>query len=107
MPRAKAPTVESQTLILEPEDNERLANLCGPFDEHLREVELRVGVEIANRGNLFKVSGAPEAVRAAERLLRFDWRRRHRSKLETRPRRIPGQGGFSSHPSAHGTRNAR
>ncbi len=71
MPRPPKPSaVESVTLTLEPEDNERLANLCGPFDEHLREVELRVGVEIANRGNLFKVSGAPEAVRAAERLLK-------------------------------------
>ncbi len=71
MPRlAKPSAIESETITLEPEDNERLANLCGPFDEHLREVELRVGVEIANRGNLFKVSGAPEAVRAATRLLK-------------------------------------
>jgi phosphate starvation-inducible protein PhoH and related proteins len=64
-------TLDSETLILEPEDNERLANLCGPFDEHLREVELRVGVEIANRGNLFRLSGAPEAVKSAARLLRL------------------------------------
>ena len=71
MPRPASPTaIESETITLEPEDNERLANLCGPVDEHLREVELRVGVEIANRGNLFKVSGAPEAVRAATRLLK-------------------------------------
>ena len=71
MPRlAKPSAIESETITLEPEDNERLANLCGPFDEHLREVELRVGVEIANRGNLFKVSGAPEAVRSATRLLK-------------------------------------
>ncbi len=71
MPRLAKPTaIESETITLEPEDNERLANLCGPFDEHLREVELRVGVEIANRGNLFKVSGAPEAVRSAARLLK-------------------------------------
>lgn len=62
--------LESQTLSLEPEDNERLANLCGPFDEHLREVELRVGVEIANRGNLFRVSGSAAAVRAAVKVLR-------------------------------------
>jgi phosphate starvation-inducible protein PhoH and related proteins len=71
MPRAPKPTpIDSETLTLEPDDTERLANLCGPFDEHLREVELRVGVEIANRGNLFKISGAPEAVRAAARLLK-------------------------------------
>jgi phosphate starvation-inducible PhoH-like protein len=72
MPRTPTPsTLDSETLILEPEDNERLANLCGPFDEHLREVELRVGVEIANRGNLFRLSGAPEAVKSAARLLRL------------------------------------
>jgi len=57
-------------LTLEPEDGERLANLSGPFDEHLRQIELRVGVEIANRGNLFRISGAPPRVKVAERVLR-------------------------------------
>lgn len=54
---------------LEPDDAERLANLAGPFDAHLRQVELRLGVEIANRGNLFRVTGEADAVRAAERAL--------------------------------------
>ena len=57
-------------LALEPDDGERLANLTGPFDEHLRQIELRLGVEIANRGNLFRVSGADHAVKLAERVLR-------------------------------------
>ena len=57
--------------VLEPADNERLANLAGPFDAHLRLVELRLGVEIANRGNVFRVSGEDaDAVARAERLLR-------------------------------------
>jgi phosphate starvation-inducible PhoH-like protein len=55
--------------VLGPEDNERLANLCGPFDEHLRQVELRLGVEIANRGHVFRVSGEAKAAAAAEKLL--------------------------------------
>ena len=55
---------------LEPADGERLANLAGPFDEHLRQVELRLGVEIANRGNVFRVTGAAHAVKLAERVLR-------------------------------------
>jgi phosphate starvation-inducible PhoH-like protein len=55
---------------LEPDDPGRLANLCGPLDEHLRRIELRVGVEIANRGNLFRVNGPAPAVRVAERVLR-------------------------------------
>ena len=55
---------------LEPADAERLANLAGPFDEHLRQIELRLGVEIANRGNVFRVSGEERAVRIGERVLR-------------------------------------
>jgi phosphate starvation-inducible PhoH-like protein len=47
---------------LEPADGARLANLAGPFDEHLRQIELRLGVEIANRGNVFRVSGHADAV---------------------------------------------
>jgi phosphate starvation-inducible PhoH-like protein len=56
---------------LQPDDLERLANLCGPFDAHLRMIELRLGVEIANRGCVFRASGEdPAAVAQAERVLR-------------------------------------
>ncbi|TDJ32644.1 MAG: PhoH family protein [Gammaproteobacteria bacterium] len=55
---------------LEPEDNDRLANLCGQFDEHLRQVETRLGVEINNRGNRFVVIGQPDPARAAGRVLK-------------------------------------
>ena len=51
----------SRDVILEPADNNRLANLCGQFDEHLRQVERRLGVEIASRGNTFRVTGRPGA----------------------------------------------
>jgi phosphate starvation-inducible PhoH-like protein len=55
---------------LEPADNERLANLAGPFDAHLRQIELHLGVEIANRGNVFRVTGRDEtAVQRARKLL--------------------------------------
>ncbi|MEO8160340.1 MAG: PhoH family protein [Arenimonas sp.] len=53
-----------------PDDAARLANLAGPFDEHLRQIESRLGVEIANRANVFRVSGAAAATRSAEALLR-------------------------------------
>ncbi|WP_147653934.1 PhoH family protein [Vulcaniibacterium gelatinicum] len=56
--------------VLEPADSERLANLAGPFDDHLRMIELRLGVEIANRGNVFRLTGPDEAVERAEKLLR-------------------------------------
>jgi phosphate starvation-inducible PhoH-like protein len=57
-------------IALEPDDIERLANLSGPFDQHLRQIELRLGVGIANRGNLFRLSGDEKAVAVAERVLR-------------------------------------
>lgn len=60
--------------VLEPAETERLANLSGPFDGHLRMIELRLGVEIANRGNIFRVVGPQTAVNKAERLLRDLWR---------------------------------
>lgn len=56
-------------LSLEPVDNERLANLCGPFDRHLRQIEDRLGVEISNRSNQFRVSGPPPAVETAHTVL--------------------------------------
>ena len=56
--------------VLEPEDNTRLANLCGPFDEHLRQIELRLGVEIDRRGAIFRVLGEEGPARSAERVLR-------------------------------------
>ncbi len=51
----------SRDVVLEPADNSRLANLCGQFDEHLRQIERRLDVEIASRGNIFRVTGRPGA----------------------------------------------
>lgn len=46
-----------QALTLEPNDSRHLATLCGQLDEHLRQIEQRLGVSISNRGNLFEISG--------------------------------------------------
>jgi phosphate starvation-inducible PhoH-like protein len=51
----------SRDVVFEAADNARLANLCGQFDEHLRQIERRLGVEIASRGNRFRVTGTPGA----------------------------------------------
>ena len=59
---------------LDPADTERLANLAGPFDAHLRLLELRLGVEIGNRGNVFRIAGPLASVSTAERVLRELWR---------------------------------
>jgi len=68
------PSPNSSEFALDPPDTERLANLSGPFDAHLRMIELRLGVEIANRGNVFRVAGPDGAVGKAEKLLRGLWR---------------------------------
>lgn len=60
---------ERLALELEPADTLRLANLCGEFDGHLKQIESRLGVEIFCRGNLFTVQGSERAARAARRLL--------------------------------------
>ncbi len=54
-----------QDLLLHPPDNERLANLCGQLDEHLRQIERRLGIEINNRGHQFRVIGEPATVATA------------------------------------------
>ncbi|MBA0221271.1 PhoH family protein [Stenotrophomonas maltophilia] len=61
--------IEHRDFTLSPEDNARLANLCGPFDGHLRQIELKLGVEIANRGFVFRISGPKEASVEAQKLI--------------------------------------
>ncbi|EDY86095.1 PhoH family protein [gamma proteobacterium HTCC5015] len=61
---------DSLDLILQPEDNERLANLCGQLDQHLRLIENRLGVSIANRGSRFQLKGAPSTINAACELIK-------------------------------------
>ena len=59
----------SRDIVLEPADNTRLANLCGQFDEHLRQIERRLNVEIASRGNHFRVTGQPGATQLGSDVL--------------------------------------
>ncbi len=50
-----------------PHNNTRLSHLCGPTDEHLRTIELALGVKIAHRHEQFKVDGhKAKATRAME-----------------------------------------
>jgi phosphate starvation-inducible protein PhoH and related proteins len=53
-------------VVLEPDDSQRLANLNGPFDAHLRQIELRLGIEIRNRGNRYQLIGARRDVASGE-----------------------------------------
>ena len=49
--------LHKEQLTLEPHNNQRLANLCGPFDEHIKQIEARMGVEVTYRGNQFTITG--------------------------------------------------
>ncbi len=55
---------------LQPVNNERLANLCGQFDQHLRQIEARLGVEIHNRGHRFRIDGQEQAARTAGEIIK-------------------------------------
>jgi phosphate starvation-inducible protein PhoH and related proteins len=72
-PVAAAVSAHPREFLLEPADNARLANLCGPLDENLRLLEVRLDVEIRRRGDNFRISGeragsAEETLRALFRL---------------------------------------
>ena len=52
-------------VTLQPDDNARLASLCGPLDAHIGQVERHFGVVIRRHGQSFAISGAPEPVAGA------------------------------------------
>lgn len=55
---------------LEPADNHRLASLCGPFDDNIKHLERRLGVEISYRGNFFTIVGKPHTSAAALEIIK-------------------------------------
>ena len=57
------------TFLLDPEDNQRLADLCGEHNAHLKQVEEGFGVRISHRGHLFCVDGQDQDVRNAQDVL--------------------------------------
>ncbi|MFT7687302.1 MAG: phosphate starvation-inducible PhoH-like protein [Candidatus Azotimanducaceae bacterium] len=61
--------IPSHQITLEPNDTSQLANLCGPFDAHLRQIESRLGISIKNRGNDFQFSGDSLVVQAAGKII--------------------------------------
>lgn len=62
--------IATQEIFLEPADNQRLMSLCGPFDDNIKQLERRLGVEINRRDNRFKLSGKALNIQAASKILR-------------------------------------
>ena len=69
MNSSSRPPAESLQLALEPADTRLLANLCGPLNEHLRQIEQRLHVAIHARGNAFDISGDAAHIAAARQTL--------------------------------------
>lgn len=57
-------------ITLEPADNHRLSSLCGPFDDNLKHLERRLGVEINHRGQSFTIIGQPHTAAATLDILK-------------------------------------
>nr|WP_111640370.1 PhoH family protein [Marinimicrobium alkaliphilum] len=76
-----APDTVTRQLTLEPDDNRRLASLCGQFDEHLRQIEQRLNVKIHNRGNQFSLTGSAQTTQTAAAVLHQLYRDTHESEL--------------------------
>lgn len=64
-------TTVSNEVALEPEDNKRLSSLCGPFDDNIKQIERRLGVEISYRNNTFTVTGDAPQVSGVGELLKL------------------------------------
>jgi phosphate starvation-inducible PhoH-like protein len=64
-------SVAEQTLdiVLTPDDSQRLANLVGQFDEHLRQVEDLLALQIKRRGNRLAITGPEPAARAGAKVI--------------------------------------
>ena len=55
---------------LEPVDNRRLLNLCGPLNNNIKDIESRFDVEINHRGNLFYFVGIKKNITIASRAIK-------------------------------------
>ena len=64
-------SVAEQTLavVLAPDDSQRLANLVGQFDEHIRQIEDLLALQIKRRGNRFEITGPEAAARTGAKII--------------------------------------
>jgi phosphate starvation-inducible PhoH-like protein len=61
---------EQQEIALAPLDNHALANLCGPLDANLRQIEAALDVAITHRGGTFTLAGAAAQTKLAAEVVR-------------------------------------
>ncbi len=68
-------------LTLEPDDSLRLANLCGQFNENIRQIEKLLTLRIRQRGNWFQLTGSGAAVNDGRALLASLYRATEQGEL--------------------------
>jgi phosphate starvation-inducible protein PhoH and related proteins len=73
----------TRDVLLAPADNVRLIELCGPLDQHLHQIEARLGVEVRRRGNRFQIIGLPAAIKRAEAVLLGLYARAQREPVDS------------------------
>ena len=71
------------SIDLTPFDNDRLALLCGQFDENIKHLEHLMRVQINRRGNAFKAKGETGAAKASLEIIRHLYRETENNKAVT------------------------
>lgn len=64
-----SPNTSSIQFELTPADNQRLANLCGPVNKHLHQIEEFYGVKINCRSNQFEVTGEGRRLKMVKNII--------------------------------------
>ena len=62
-------SAHSVYVSLSPNDHQRMANLCGHLDEHLRQIENRLEIRLKSRGSHFQLAGSAQAMDIGRRVL--------------------------------------
>lgn len=61
---------ETISLTLLPDNMQRLSNLCGRLNEHIKQIESSLALTIQQRGNTFHLSGAQDAISHGYQILK-------------------------------------
>jgi phosphate starvation-inducible PhoH-like protein len=81
-------------------DNAVLANVAGQFDENLRQIERRLGINISNRANRFRLLGPEAALDAGARVLRALGSQAQREHIDAKHVHVAIQEALNSVPGA-------
>ena len=69
MPEQTSAQQQTVDVLLLPDDQLRLSRLCGQFDANIRQIEQRLGLRIASRGNHFELTGPGEVAQVGASVL--------------------------------------